>query len=58
MKATIKQEAQHYYALTMGDRVIVGCKAWQNGATWEILCIVPKDKVNEVMNAYNDNFGW
>lgn len=24
MKATIKQETQHYYALTMGDRVIGG----------------------------------
>jgi len=36
----------------------IGCKAWQNGTTWEILCIVPKDKVNQVMNAYNENFGW
>lgn len=36
----------------------IGCNAWQHGATWEIFCIAPKDKVKQVMNAYNDNFGW
>ncbi len=36
----------------------IGCKAWQYGSTWEILCIVPKDKVNQLMSAYNDRFGW
>ena len=36
----------------------IGCDAWQDGCSWWILATVPKDKVNEVMNAYNNNFGW
>jgi hypothetical protein len=36
----------------------IGCEAWQSGSTWEIRCIVPLDKVKQVFEAYNDNFGW
>lgn len=36
----------------------IGCKAYQYKSTWTILCIVPLGKVNEVMAAHDDNFGW
>lgn len=55
---TCKIKTLDYMADVIKWLHLIGCKAWQHNTTWDIYCIIPKHKITEVMQAYEDNFGW